>query len=55
MKKPKSYPALTVMKKGRLSKKDIADPKVGLSLELKKQQAQPVDANLVLIEKKPLE
>lgn len=41
------FRGLTVMKRGRLSKVDIADPRQGLEMKLKIEQAEPVKVQLV--------
>lgn len=45
----KKYKALTVFRRGALSKKHLADPEVGLALELKKAQEPPVEVTLTLV------
>ncbi len=42
----KFYKALTIVRNGRLSKDHLSDPKIGLPLESKKAQAEPVEVVL---------
>ena len=40
------YKAITIIRKGRLSKNHLSDPKEGLPLEAKKAQEEPVEVIL---------
>lgn len=49
---PRKFYAITILKRGSLSKQHLADPSVGLSRELKKAQVPPVEVVLTLLSKK---
>ena len=50
----RKYIALTILKRGRLSKSHLADPKVGLDLESKKNQDEPILVTLTPLAKIPV-
>lgn len=50
----KRYVALTIIKRGKLSKSHIADPKLGLDIESKKAQEEPVNITLTPIKSMPI-
>lgn len=51
----KKYFALTVMRRGKLSKSHLSDPKEGLPLDAKIRQEEPVEVVLEPVKSTPLE